>query len=155
MSRHALWAVGLGLLLAGVGTAAAGDAKEEAVKKDRKKYEGTWQAVSLTADGNEASEEDVKKITVVNEADGKWAVQVEGKFVARGTSKIDPTKEPKEIDLTTTEGEGEGKTARGIYEVGEDDRKVCFAPPGKERPAEFASRLGTGNIFVVFKRVKK
>jgi uncharacterized protein (TIGR03067 family) len=156
MRRHALFALGVGLVFVGFGSLlAAGDAKDEAIKKDRKKYEGTWQVISLEVDGNQAAEENAKKITVINEADGKWAIEVEGKVVARGTSEIDPTKKPKAVDLTVTEGENSGKTALGIYEFGDDTRKVCLAQPGQERPTEFAAPAGSGHVLAVLKRVKR
>jgi uncharacterized protein (TIGR03067 family) len=153
MRRHA--PLGLALLIALTGLTAAGDDKDKAVKEDRKKYEGTWQVVSLEVDGNKSDEEDVKKITVVNEADGKWTIEVEGKVFARGTSEIDPTKKPKAVDLTITEGDSKGQTALGIYEFKDDTRKVCLAPAGKERPTEFSSTAGSGHILAVLKRVKK
>ena len=155
MRRHALFALGVGLVFVGAPLLAAGDAKDEAIKKDRKKYEGTWQVISLEVDGNQAAEENAQKITVTNEADGKWAIEVEGKVVARGTSEIDPTKKPKAVDLTVTEGENSGKTALGIYEFGDDTRKVCLAQPGQERPSEFAAPEGSGHVLAVLKRVKK
>jgi len=156
MRQHALLTLGAGLLLVGVGSLlAAGDARDEAIKKDRKTYAGTWQVISLEADGNTAAEEDARKITVINEEDGKWAIEVDGSVVARGTSEIDPTKKPKTVDLTVTEGENSGKTALGIYEFGDDTRKVCLAQPGQERPTEFAAPAGSGHILAVLKRQKK
>jgi uncharacterized protein (TIGR03067 family) len=155
MKLHALLALAVGLLVAVNGPLTADDAKGEAMKKERKKFEGTWQVVSLEADGNKAAEEDAKKITVVNEADGKWAIEAEGKVVARGTSEIDPTKKPKAVDLTVTEGDDKGKTVLGIYELLDDTRKVCLGQPGKERPTEFSSTAGGGHILAVLKRLKK
>jgi uncharacterized protein (TIGR03067 family) len=155
MRRHALLALGVGLLVVGGPLLAGGDARDEAVKKDRKRYEGTWQIVSLEVDGNQAAEEDARKITVTNVADGKWAIEVGGKVVARGTSEIDPMKKPKEVDLTVTEGESSGKTALGIYRFGEDTRTVCLAQPGKDRPAEFAAPAGSGHVLAVLKRLTK
>ena len=154
MRKHALFALGVTLLLAMTGALNANDAKEEAIKKDRKRYEGTWQVVSLEVDGNKVAE-DAKKITVINEADGRWAIEVEGKVIARGTSEIDPTKKPKAVDLTVTEGDGKGQIHLGTYEFKGDTRKVCLAPAGKDRPAEFSSKAGSGHILVVLKRVKK
>jgi uncharacterized protein (TIGR03067 family) len=148
-------ALGVGLLFVAVPLLAAGDARDEAIKKDRKKYEGTWQVVSLEVDGKQTPEEDARKITVVNEADGKWAIEVGGKVVARGTSEIDPTKKPKAVDLTVTEGENSGRTTLGIYEFKDDSRTVCLAQPGKGRPTEFAAPAGSGHILAVLKRVKK
>jgi uncharacterized protein (TIGR03067 family) len=143
------------LFLAAAEALAADDDKETAIKKDRKKYTGTWQVVSLVVNGNKVEEDDVKKITVVNEADGKWSIRVDGKVVARGTSKIDPGSKPRAIDLTTTEGDAKGQISLGIYEVGKDTRKVCIAEAGKERPTDFKSEAGSGHIFATFKRVKK
>jgi uncharacterized protein (TIGR03067 family) len=155
MRRPALFALGVGLLLVGAPLLAAGDAKDEAIKKDRMRYEGTWQVVSLEVDGNKADEENARKVTVINEADGKWTIEVDGKVAARGTSEIDPTKKPKAVDLTVTEGENSGQTALGIYEFGDGTRKVCLAQPGKERPAEFTAPAGSGHILAVLKRLTK
>ncbi|HKB41581.1 MAG TPA: TIGR03067 domain-containing protein, partial [Gemmataceae bacterium] len=126
MTRYALPALlGTALLFTGTGLlTSADDAKDEAIKKERKQFEGTWQVVSLEIDGNTAAEEDAKKIVVINEPDGKWAIEAEGKVVARGTSTLDPTRKPKTIDLTMTEGDAKGQTALGIYEFGDDSRKV-------------------------------
>lgn len=143
-----LGVVGLSLLRAG------DDAKEEAIKKERKQYAGTWRVVSLEVNGNKAPDEDAKKIVVVNQEDGSWSIQVDGKEIAKGTSTIDPAKKPKTIDLTTTEGQDAGKTALGIYELDKDSRKVCYAQPGKDRPTELASKEGSGHVLVTLKREK-
>jgi uncharacterized protein (TIGR03067 family) len=156
MRRHAALPLVVALFLAAaVPLAVAGDAKEEAIKKDRMKYEGVWQVVSLEIDGNKAEEQDAKKITVVNETDGKWRLEVEGKVIARGTSEIDPTKKAKAIDLTETEGDDKGKTALGIYEIGDDERKVCYTTEGTQRPDDFSAPAGSGRILAVLKRLKK
>jgi uncharacterized protein (TIGR03067 family) len=153
MRLHAF--LGFALLFVVTSLTAAGDDKDKAIKEDRKKYEGTWQVSSLEVDGNKSAEEDAKKITVINDADGKWAIEVEGKVIARGTSEIDPTKKPRTVDLMVTEGDGKGQTALGIYELGDDTRKVCLAPAGKDRPSEFSSTAGSGHVLAVLKRVKK
>jgi uncharacterized protein (TIGR03067 family) len=143
----------LGVLLAAIGTmAAADDAKDAAIKKDQKQIEGTWRVVTLEVNGSRAMDEDAKKITVINGSDGTWRLHSEGKEVGKGTSTIDPTKKPKTIDLTPTEGEGKGKPYLGIYELGEKARKLCFAPPGKQRPTEFSSTPGSEIILVTFER---
>jgi uncharacterized protein (TIGR03067 family) len=149
-------ALGVGLIFAVCGTVlSANDAKDEAIKKERKKYEGTWQVVSLEVNGKKVGEQDAQKITVINKPDGKWTIKAEGKVVARGTSVIDPTKKPKAVDLTVTEGNDKGKTTLGIYEFSDDTRKVCLAPAGKERPTDFAAPSGSGRILAVLKRLKK
>ena len=147
-------AVVVALGFVGLDCLQADDAKDDAIKKDRKLYEGTWRVVSLEVDGNKAADEDAKKIVVVKKVDGSWSIQVDGKVVAKGTSTIDPTKKPKTIDLTITEGDDAGKSALGIYEFGKDSRKVCIARPGKDRPTEFTSKAGSSHILATFKREK-
>jgi uncharacterized protein (TIGR03067 family) len=144
------WIVGL-LLTAIV---SADDAKDEAIKKDRKLIEGTWRIVALEVNGNKSSDEDAKKLSVVNGSDGTWTILSEGKEVAKGTNSFDPTKKPKTIDFTITEGGGKGNVHLGIYELGEKARKLCFAPPGKDRPTEFTSTPGSEQILVTFEREK-
>lgn len=134
--------------------ASAGEAKDEAIKKDRKQIEGTWRVVILEVNGNKAMEEDAKKLTVVNGADGTWSLLSEDKEISKGTSTIDPMKKPKTIDFTASIGGDKGMTHLGIYELGENNRKVCIAPPGKDRPTEFSSTPGSGYILVTFERVK-
>jgi uncharacterized protein (TIGR03067 family) len=150
-----LLTLAVGLVLASVGfLAAADDAKQEAIKKERKKYEGTWRVTSLEINGNQSSEEDAKKITVVNKLDGVWILQVDGGKITEGTSEIDPTKSPKTIEFMETEGENKGKPVMGIYELGEDTRKLCYSGLGKEPPTEFSAPAGSGRTLVVFKREK-
>src|SRR5581483_10378034 len=135
MRLYARRVLGMAVLFAATGPLAfAADAKEEAIQKDRKRFEGTWQVVSLEVDGNKAAEADAQKIRVINEADGAWTIEIEGKVAARGTSKIDPTKKPRTIDLTVTEGNRKGKTTLAIYHFEGDPRRVCYPPPDKKRP---------------------
>lgn len=144
----------IALLVAITPTATADDAKEEAIKKDRKLIEGTWRIVALEVNGAKSSDEDARKLSVVNGPDGTWTILSEGKEVAKGTNTFDPTKKPKTIDFTITEGGGKGNVHFGIYELGEKSRKLCFSPPGKDRPTEFTSPPGSECILVTFEREK-
>lgn len=155
MKRTYFGILAVGALLTAISAiASADDATEEAIKKDRKQIEGTWRIVALVVNGNQAMEEDAKMLTVVNGSDGTWSLHAEGKEVTKGTSTFDPTKKPKTIDFTPTEGESKGKLHLGIYELGDKTRKMCFAPSGKDRPTEFASAAGSDHILVTFERVK-
>lgn len=136
-------------------TAVAEDAKELAIKQDRKLIEGTWAVVELQVNGNKAEEADARKLTVVNGSDGSWALLSGGKEVAKGTSTIDPTQKPKTLDFSSSEGEDKGKLYLGVYEyLGENRRQMCFAPIGAPRPTSLTSSPGSQHILVVFERVK-
>lgn len=135
-----------------VSNAAAADSKDEAIRKDRQQIAGTWRIVALVINGNPAREEDAKKLSVVNGSDGSWSLYVEGKEISRGTSTFDPTAKPKTIDFTPTVGESKGNEYRGIYELGEKRRRMCFAPAGKDRPTDFSASTGSDHIAVTFER---
>jgi uncharacterized protein (TIGR03067 family) len=145
----------LGSLITGFGLLIGADgAKEEAIRNDRTLYQGTWKVVSLLADGENLTEDDCKRITVLNEFDGRWTVKVDGVIIWQGISMIDPTKTPKTIDFTPTVGVHEGKTLRGIYEIAGDSRRLCYADLAKDRPVEFSAKAGSGHVLVTFKREK-
>ena len=100
------------------------------------------------------SEADARKLTVVNGSDGTWSLRSEGNEISRGTSTFDPTQKPKHIDFTPTIGDVKDKLHLGIYELGDDVRKLCFAPAGEDRPRGFSSESGSGNILVRFERAQ-
>jgi uncharacterized protein (TIGR03067 family) len=80
------------------------------------------------------------------------------KVLIKGTFKLDPSKKPKAIDMTVTEGrrdEDKGKELLGIYELDKDGLKWRTSEPGgKDRPKEFAAKEGSKNRFVTFKKDK-
>ena len=144
-----------GPLLAAIMAAAPGDdAQDDAIKKDRQRIAGTWRVVALEVDGNKSTEEDARKFTVVNGSDGTWSLRSEDQEINKGTTTIDPTKKPKTIDMTLTDGEGKGDKFLGIYELGETTRRLCIAAAGKDRPTEFSSPPGSEQILVSLEREK-
>lgn len=117
---------------------------------------GTWRAVSIEADGSTSNPDDAAKITVVNAVDGGWTVLADGKLVARGTNELQPWSVPKAIDFTVLEDADGPVTERrhlGIYELERNTRRLCFAPPGGERPASFSAPRGSGLVLVTFERI--
>src|SRR5262249_26183745 len=98
--------------------------------------------------------DDLKAFIVIFEGD-KHTLKMGDKVVQAGTQKIDPSKSPKTIDVTMTEGPSKGAIMLGIYEIDGDTLKVCFDREGKKRPTEFKSPPGSQNFFNAHKRVKK
>lgn len=137
---------GIGLLIA------SDDVNNEAVRKERRLYEGTWRVIAIEAEGSKMSKEDCATISVVNELDGKWTVKLGGEVIWKGVSSIDSTKSPRTIDFRPTEGADVGKTYFGIYEINRDTRRLCYAEAGRERPADFSAKKGSGNLLVTFER---
>ena len=156
--RNSFWSyriVGVTILIVNAVIAYADDSIDVAIKKDRHLIEGTWRIVALEVNGNKVADADARKLTVVNGSDGNWSLHSEGKEVSRGTTNIDPTKKTKSIDVRPTVGGGKDELYLGIYELGENTRKLCFAPPGKARPTDFSSNTGSEHILVTFEREKE
>lgn len=151
MKIYAHLVVAAASLTVGGGVLSAGG-DDEAVKKDRKQMAGTWRVISYEREGKKTSAEQLEKTRSIISADGKAMVQREGKTIARGSIKIDPTKKPKQSEATYTEGELKGKTVQGIYEVDGDDMRICFSLPGKDRPTEFSSKPDSGHVLITYKR---
>jgi uncharacterized protein (TIGR03067 family) len=146
MTRCALLVLVVGLL------AIAGEPKEAATK-ELKKLEGKWVLASGINDGKELPEKALEGATLTIEGN-KHTVKFGGKTY-KGTHKVDPSKSPKTIDITDTEGPFKDKTVLGIYRVTKDEFKICYAPPGKDRPSTFFAKAGSGHRTHTWKREKK
>ena len=121
-------------------------------KRDRDAILGTWQVVKIEEDGKDASETDDGK----EFRSGPWTITKE-KFVLNGGPRemmydLDPFAKPKAIDLDN----GGDKKVACVYSLDGDTLKLC-APlkPGGSRPAEVASKKGSGTRLLVFKRQAK
>jgi uncharacterized protein (TIGR03067 family) len=113
---------------------------------------GTWQAVTYALDGVKASDEDMKKVKLTFDRDGKTEASNEGKVFIASTTKIDPTKEPMTIDISFTQGSQKGQTSLGIYKIDGNVLTICRASPGSPRPTEFASQRGSRHTLMTYKK---
>ena len=158
VSHERVWcfrAVMFVVIAAASASALAAD-KEEVIKADRALLAGEWRVVSVEANGNTNADPVVARVTVVNRLDGTWSLLSNGKIIAEGTSTIDPTTSPKTIELKSSRGSVEnarGTHYRGIYEVHETTRRLCFVPADKPLPESFSGGRETGQILVTFERV--
>ena len=132
------------------------DQKEEAINADRALLAGEWRVVSVEANGNNNADLALARVTIVNRLDGTWSLLSNGNIIAEGTSTIDPTTKPKTIELKGIRASVEnarGTHYRGIYEVHETTRRLCFVPADKPLPESFSGGRDTGQILVTFQRV--
>lgn len=126
-------------------------AEDPAAKEGVAQLQGKWKMVSHQVDGKQDAA--LKGAIRVVKGDS-FTIMRDDKVMREGTIKLDPSKDPKWIDVTFTEGPEKGKTRRGIYVVEGDMQKICFGELDGERPTEFVSKPGTGHRLVVFERVK-
>jgi uncharacterized protein (TIGR03067 family) len=146
MKRIPLIAV-LAVLLAG-----ADEPKE--LDAELKRFEGTWTIQSLKVDGNDLPPSATADTRLVIEAGGAYT-HTEGGVTTHGTFKLDPSADPRTIDITFTDGPQKGGKIEGIYKLKDDTYTLCFALDNKPRPKEFSSKPDTGLVLEVFKREKQ
>jgi uncharacterized protein (TIGR03067 family) len=132
----------IGLAASG-GSGAAADDKAD-LEKEVKKFQGAWTIESSITGGKEIHPAELKRFIVIFEGD-KHTLKMGDEVYQVGTQKLDPTKSPKTIDVTMTEGPNKGMVMLGIYEFDGDTLKACFDPQGKKRPTEFKSAPGSAN----------
>ncbi len=129
---------------------------EDGIARELKAMAGSWRPVATENNGYKASEGDLTGILWIRDADGKWTARRNGKAVVEwAVKKIDPTQNPKTIDIEVAAGPYKGVVYLGIYELDGDTLRICFAMPDKpERPTDFSAAKGTVRAFSEFKRVK-
>ena len=146
MKAKCLLVVGFILLL-------AGEPAKDGAAEDLKKLQGTWVMDELEINSRQVPQEKLKDTTLTIKGD-KYIIKVKGKTYET-TFKLDPSKDPKAIDMFFPDGPNEPKVGKGIYHVDGDTFKLCRAQAaGQDRPREFVTEADTGLFLVVWKRQK-
>ena len=120
-------------------------------KQELDKLQGEWTCVSSEVRGKKRPDtlNAQCKLTI---GENQWVVTYrDSPSGARATIEIDPSKDPKTIDLTFRGGD---EPSPGIYKLEGDTLTVCYGTAGGERPKEFKTTQETG-LLVVWKREKK
>jgi uncharacterized protein (TIGR03067 family) len=142
------------LLIVAVTFLIAADGSKEDVKKELESLKATWAFISFEVNGQKAPEDAIKnfKLTVSGNA---MTFKVGGE-VKLGVKQLDPSTNPRIIDLEFTEGTQKGDVLEGIYHVDGDTLKICVhaTPNVKQRPTEFTGKENSNQILIVFKREK-
>lgn len=117
-------------------------------EKELKRFQGDWQMVAVTKDGETIAADKLKGKVWSFKGD-KLVPQYDKEDVA--TIKIDPAKKPATLDITDKNGE----KVEGIYKFTGDDKLTICGRGDNKRPTEFAAGAKSGAIMFVLERVKK
>jgi RNA polymerase sigma factor (sigma-70 family) len=127
--------------------AAADDAAK--VKAELKKFQGTWVDIYAEKAGKQQEQVGDHQLKFDGET---FSVADHGHVEEKGTFKLDPSKNPKEIDLRLRDRNDEERTALGIYTWDGENLKLCLGQPGTAaRPKDFTT-TPEGGFLVVVKR---
>jgi uncharacterized protein (TIGR03067 family) len=132
----------------------AGGDITEAIKKDRTALQGTWKVTASEQFGEKVPPEDIADLFLIFKGD---AIHIKegGKTEEKFGFLLDPSKKPKEIDLTIKFGPKRGQVDRAVYEISGDTARICIqTDKDAPRPRDFASRAGTKTWLVVLQRTK-
>lgn len=142
----------VGLMASVLGVLIAADTGEDAAKKDLERFQGNWSLISAEREGKKTPDEEAKKIKLTIQGNN-FVLRKDGVVVSEGTMTLDASKKPREVTETISAGPNKGKVFSAIYEIDDEQHRVCFAAPGKERPTEFSSV--NGQLLQVWRRDKK
>ncbi len=112
-------------------------------------FEGEWQMLSATMDGQPMDESAVKWVTRITRG-SLTTVQAGPRVMMQFEFTTDPSQSPKQIEYLNTSGPQKGKTQRGIYEFEGRILRVCVAAPGDPRPTEFRSTPGDRRTLTIW-----
>jgi len=130
-------------------------AQDDAQKKDMDMLQGTWRLVAVEVDGKQATRAGQKQEPIMKVEANKFTSTLDDKHEFKGTFTVDPSKKPKQVDFKVLEGEHEGKTLLGIYEVTGDKLRAAYGDPGQPRPTEFTSKAGASLYLYERAKVKR
>ena len=153
MRTNVLGVLAVGGLLAAAGFLYA-DEKDEAAKKELKKFQGTWRVVAVEENGQKVPADKLRDAKVTVTVKGNKHTLKYGDQSQTATITIDPTTKPKRYDMTDPEGPKKGQVLQGIYELEGDTWKYCQDKTGKGRPTEFSGKAGSGWVLVIMKKEK-
>ncbi|HEY7155708.1 MAG TPA: TIGR03067 domain-containing protein [Gemmataceae bacterium] len=141
------------LVLVGFALLVAAEPARDDAAVDLKKLQGTWIMAELEINGQQVPEEKRKDTILVLKND-KYIIKIKNKTYET-TFKLDPSKDPKEIDMFFPDGPNAPKVSKGIYRLDGDTFQLCRAQaPGEDRPRDFVTTADSGLFVVVWKRQK-
>ena len=131
--------------------AGADSADEAAVRKDLENFQGTWTVESMDLDGKPLPEDQRTKIKLVIQGEDFRFYNAKGTSEP-GKYKIDPSKDPKQLNIVITEGNDKGKVYLVIYKFEQGKMIQCMRLDNKSRPSTFTGEAGSGCAYEIWKR---
>jgi uncharacterized protein (TIGR03067 family) len=124
------------------------------IKDREEKLQGTWKQTFSGFEGEDATAREREFLNHWVITRDSIAIYVRGAASGGWTYRLDPTKRPAEMDLTTNDG-GMAHSYQCIYKLNGDELIVClqnFADKG--RPTSFDPKPGSGICKFVYARAK-
>lgn len=117
--------------------------------------EGEWVVVGMEDNGTQATEDDIKGMKWLIQGTTITATDPDGS-AGKMRLKLDPKKTPKEIQITSLDGNLKGTSQVGIYEIQAGRLRICYADPkvSKGPPKEFSAPAKSGCGIITLEKKK-
>jgi uncharacterized protein (TIGR03067 family) len=135
-----------------VAPARAEDAKKN-TKSDQQKILGTWQVTESEAEGKPVEMYRGLKAVFTPER-LKLMPRDKGDPALQLYYKLDPDKNPKQIDTTHKLDDRKPILQLGIYELDDDKLKLCLEAAEHARPGKFETKPKGSALMLTLKRVR-
>jgi uncharacterized protein (TIGR03067 family) len=139
------------VMAVGAGVVSAGPA-DEVIQREHKRLDGTWRVVGAEAGGVAIPDREYRDLTLTFKG-GKFTARRGDEQPQEGTYAVDPTKNPREMDITRSAGPAPGQKQLAIYQITGDLLKICSCDAGGERPTAFETRDRPGCTLMTLRRV--
>jgi uncharacterized protein (TIGR03067 family) len=113
-------------------------------------WEGEWAMVGAVFSGAAMAQDMVKWCQRITRGD-LTTVVAGPQVMLKARFSLDASRTPNGVDYMNLDGAHKGKPQQGIFELTGDELRVCMAPPGKTRPAEFSSKAGDGRSYTTWR----
>lgn len=126
---------------------------DDAIRKEKEKLQGVWKMEAVTINGV-AVTDDVLKTSQL-EIKGNVGTVTFNDGMLQWQFKLDPTLNPKTIDLKSLMGEDKDQVYPGIYTLEENRFVLCRTfSPGNGRPDGFSAEPDSLCVLVIYTREK-
>lgn len=126
--------------------------KDAVFEKELAQFQGTWRPISMEMDGKFLTEEQIGKTRLTIKGE-KFTFDT-GKDSHEGLYKIDPSQDPKHLDIVITRGDEKGKTYLVAYKFEKGQMVQVMEVSNAKRPSEFSGKKGSGNLLEFWERVE-
>jgi RNA polymerase sigma-70 factor (ECF subfamily) len=118
-----------------------------APQSDEDQLEGSWDVVSLEADGKQVALPPELKEQALTFQNGTMRTRLCQPEVTEATFTLGGSRLPKTIDIHF---EGDHRSL-GIYELENNVLRICLAPASKGRPSEFKTTADGADVLLILK----
>jgi uncharacterized protein (TIGR03067 family) len=135
--------------------ALAQPANEEKAKKDLERMQGAWVLHALEVNGKDVPQPKLENTILVIKGDD-YRTKVKDKEPPGFRLRLDPSKNPKAVDMIKSTPGSPDEVIKGIYTFENDTLKICRGlAASQERPNQFATWPDTNYFVVTWKKQTK